>query len=72
MSLFHVLAQAAIATTPAAAVAPQEGVTSYGPEFFVAQQEKLTHDAQEDFNKVFGRDFMSAYQSQLRRLKVGK
>lgn len=39
---------------------------------FVAQQEKLMHDAQEDFNKVFGRDFMSAYQSQLRRLKGGK
>jgi predicted component of type VI protein secretion system len=39
---------------------------------FVEQQEKLMHDAQEDFNKVFGRDFMSAYQSQLRRLKGGK
>jgi predicted component of type VI protein secretion system len=39
---------------------------------FVAQHEKLVHDAQEDFNKVFGRDFMSAYQSQLRRLKGGK
>ncbi len=41
-------------------------------DLFVSQQEKLTHDAQEDFNKVFGRDFMSAYQSQLRRLKGGK
>jgi predicted component of type VI protein secretion system len=41
-------------------------------DLFVAQQEKLTHDAQEDFNEVFGRDFMSAYQSQLRRLKGGK
>jgi predicted component of type VI protein secretion system len=39
---------------------------------FVAQHEKLVRDAQEDFNKVFGRDFMSAYQSQLRRLKGGK
>jgi hypothetical protein len=26
-------------------------------------------EAQEDFNKVFGRDFMGAYQAQLRRLK---
>jgi len=41
-------------------------------ELFMAQQEKLAHDAQEDFNKVFGRDFMAAYQSQLRRLKGGK
>ncbi|MGH8689995.1 MAG: type VI secretion system-associated FHA domain protein TagH [Burkholderiales bacterium] len=41
-------------------------------ELFVAQQEKLVHDAQEDFNKVFGRDFMGAYQAQLRRLKGGR
>ena len=41
-------------------------------DLFVAHQEKLTHDAQEDFNKVFGREFMSAYQAQLRRLKGGK
>lgn len=39
---------------------------------FVAQHEKLVREAQEDFNKVFGRDFLSAYQSQLRRLKGGK
>ena len=39
---------------------------------FVTQQEKLSLEAQEDFSKVFGRDFMSAYQSQLRRLKGGK
>jgi type VI secretion system FHA domain protein len=41
-------------------------------ELFVAQQDKLSHDAQEDFNKVFGRDFMGAYQAQLRRLKGGR
>ncbi len=41
-------------------------------ELFVAHQEKLSHDAQEDFNKVFGREFMGAYQSQLRRLRGGR
>jgi FHA domain-containing protein/type VI secretion system protein len=41
-------------------------------DLYVAHQEKLSSDAQEDFNKVFGRDFMTAYQSQLRRLKGGK
>lgn len=39
---------------------------------FLAQQEKLSHEAREDFSKVFGRDFMSAYQAQLRKLKSGK
>lgn len=41
-------------------------------EAFVAQQDKLSRDAQEDFNKVFGRDFMGAYQAQLQRLKGGR
>ena len=41
-------------------------------EFFVAQQQKLAQDAQEDLHKVFGRDFMGAYQAQLRRLKGGR
>jgi len=41
-------------------------------ERFVAHQEKLSRDAQEDFSKVFGREFMGAYQAQLRRLKGGK
>jgi len=41
-------------------------------DLFIAHQEKLSHDAQEDFSKVFGRDFMGAYQAQLRRLKGGK
>jgi type VI secretion system FHA domain protein len=40
-------------------------------ELFQAHQQKLAQDAQEDFNKVFGRDFMAAYQAQLRRLKSG-
>ena len=41
-------------------------------ERFVAHQEKLSRDAQEDFSKVFGREFMGAYQAQLRRLKGGR
>ncbi len=41
-------------------------------EAFVAHQRELAQEAQEDFNKVFGRDFMSAYQAQLRRLKTGR
>jgi predicted component of type VI protein secretion system len=41
-------------------------------ELFVEQQDKLARDAQEDFNTVFGRDFMGAYQAQLRRLKGGR
>jgi len=40
-------------------------------DLYVAHQEKLSSDAQEDFNKVFGREFMAAYQAQLRRLKGG-
>jgi type VI secretion system FHA domain protein len=40
-------------------------------EMFLAHQQKLSQEAQEDFNKVFGRDFMAAYQSQVRRLKSG-
>jgi predicted component of type VI protein secretion system len=41
-------------------------------DVFVAQQDQLSREAQEDFNRVFGRDFMSAYQAQLRRLKGGR
>jgi len=41
-------------------------------DLFVAEQDKLARDAQEDFNKAFGRDFMGAYQAQLRRLKGGR
>ena len=39
-------------------------------EFSIAYQQKLAQDAQEDFNKVFGRDFLAAYEAQLRRLKT--
>ena len=41
-------------------------------EMFVMEQDKLSRDAQDDFNKVFGRDFMGAYQAQLRRVKGGR
>lgn len=41
-------------------------------EFFVAYQQALAQESQEDFNKTFGRDFMSAYQAQRRRLKGGQ
>ena len=41
-------------------------------DLFVAEQEKLAQGAQEDFHKAFGRDFMGAYQAQLRRLKGGR
>lgn len=41
-------------------------------DMYVAHHEKLAHDAQEDFNKVFGREFMTAYQSHLRRVKGGR
>jgi type VI secretion system FHA domain protein len=38
-------------------------------DLFLAYQQKLSQEAQEDFSKVFGRDFMAAYEAQLRRLK---
>lgn len=38
---------------------------------FVAYQQQLSQEAQADFDKVFGRDFVSAYHAQLRRLKTG-
>ena len=41
-------------------------------DLFVAHQEKLAQETQDDFHKVFGRDFMMAYQAQLRRLKGGR
>lgn len=41
-------------------------------DLFVAQQEKLAQEAQDDFQKVFGGDFLGAYQAQLRRLKGGR
>ena len=41
-------------------------------EAFVEHQNRLAQEAQEDFSKIFGRDFMSAYQAQIRKLKSGK
>jgi type VI secretion system FHA domain protein len=41
-------------------------------EHFVAEQQALAQESQEDFNKVFGREFMAAYQAQLRRLKTSR
>ena len=39
----------------------------------MVQQDKLSRDAQDDFNKVFGRDFMGAYQAELSEtLKGGR
>jgi len=41
-------------------------------DMYIAHHERLAHDVQEDFNKTFGRDFMAAYQDQLRRMKGGR
>ena len=41
-------------------------------DLFLALYDKLARDSQEDFNKVFGRDFIGAYQAQLRRMKGGR
>jgi predicted component of type VI protein secretion system len=41
-------------------------------DMYVAHHEKLARDVQEDFNKIFGRDFMAAYQDHLRRVKGGR
>jgi type VI secretion system FHA domain protein len=38
-------------------------------DLFSSYQQKLARDAEEDFNKVFGRDFMAAYMEQVRKLK---
>lgn len=38
-------------------------------ELFAAYQQKLARDANDDFNKVFGRDFLSAYMAQVKQLK---
>ncbi len=38
-------------------------------ELFAAYQQKLAHDAEDDFNKVFGREFMGTYMEQVKRLR---
>jgi type VI secretion system FHA domain protein len=40
-------------------------------ELFAAYQQKLARDADDDFNKVFGREFMGTYMAQVKRLKSG-
>jgi type VI secretion system FHA domain protein len=40
-------------------------------EQFATFQQKLAHDAEDDFNKVFGREFMGTYMAQVKRLKSG-
>ena len=38
-------------------------------EQFVIYQQKLARDAEDDFNKVFGREFMGTYMEQVKRLR---
>jgi type VI secretion system FHA domain protein len=40
-------------------------------ELFAVYQQKLAHDAEDDFNKVFGREFMGTYMAQVKRLRGG-
>ena len=40
-------------------------------EQFAVFQQKLARDAEDDFNKVFGREFMGTYMAQVKRLKSG-
>lgn len=41
-------------------------------DLFVAEQDKLAREAQDDFHKAFGREFIAAYHAHLRRLKGGR
>jgi len=41
-------------------------------ELFGAYQEKLARDAGDDFNKVFGPEFMGTYMEQVKRLRGGR
>ena len=40
-------------------------------EQFASFQQKLARDAEDDFNKVFGTEFMGTYMAQVKRLKSG-
>ena len=40
-------------------------------EQFAAFQQKLAQEAEDDFNKVFGREFMGTYMAQVKRLRSG-
>ena len=41
-------------------------------ELFGAYQQKLAQDSEDDFNKVFGREFMGTYMAQVKRLRGGR
>ena len=41
-------------------------------EQFAIFQQKLARDAEDDFNKVFGREFMGTYMAQVKRLRGGR
>lgn len=41
-------------------------------EQFAVFQQKLAQDAEDDFNKVFGREFMGTYMAQVKQLKGGR
>jgi type VI secretion system FHA domain protein len=41
-------------------------------ELFAAYQQKLARDAEDDFNKVFGHEFMGTYMAQVKRLRGGQ
>lgn len=41
-------------------------------EQFAVFQEKLAQDAEDDFNKVFGREFMGTYMAQVKQLRGGR
>jgi type VI secretion system FHA domain protein len=41
-------------------------------EQFAIFQQKLAHDAEDDFNKVFGREFMGTYMAQVKQLRGGR
>lgn len=38
-------------------------------DLFCAYQQKFARDAEDDFNKVFGRDFIASYMAQVKRLR---
>ena len=39
---------------------------------FVVHHEKLTHDAEDDLLKVFGKELLGTYMAQVRRLRSGR
>jgi len=41
-------------------------------EQFAVFQQKLAQDAEDDFNKVFGREFMGTYMAQVKQLRGGR